>query len=120
MIDFSVSIEPRVGPNGGNILGRWRANSKGKRRITLYLGQIWREALPYDCVDERGTWDVERFTEELILIIVIESICVTRYGQKLRIKNRCTPCKVYPIAQAMVTITRYGGGGPGRSRKKKR
>lgn len=96
-IDFRVSLHP------SKFLGHWNVNkAKEVKRIVLFLGKIWREAQRVDYVEETGIFDVDLFIREIIRTIVIETVCIERANQGLRIKNRCKPCKVHPVATSML------------------
>jgi|SRR5208282_4036081 len=100
-IDFTVSLH-KAADKKGTVLGRWNVNkAKGVKHIVLFLRNIWQYRLGDKEVGEYGIFDVDRFTDELILTIVVEVICIERANQGLKIKNRCKPCKVLPVALAM-------------------
>ncbi len=68
----------------------------------MYLPHIWLSAMPGTAPYEHGITDVDNFTSELVRTILIETICLERSGQRLRIKNRCSPCKVERVADNML------------------
>jgi hypothetical protein len=73
--------------------------STSESRITAYISNIWSFA------KQQGKSDDEifdRFVKELNFIIILERICLERGFNKIRMKNRCKPCKMEKYAREMI------------------
>lgn len=96
-IDFTVSLHP------SKFSGHWNVNkAKEIKHITLFVSTQWRRCFPDKEVGEYGITDVDNFIRWLIETIIIETICIERANQGLKIKNRCKPCHVSPITYKML------------------
>ncbi len=62
-------------------------------KITAYISNIWK------CSE-----NPETFTEDLIFIFLLERICLERAFQKIRLKQRCHPCVMAPLARYMLYL----------------
>lgn len=56
--------------------------------ITLYISNIWKHSKSYG-----------RFVVDCIYYIILERVCLERGFQKIRMKNRCNPCKMEKYAK---------------------
>ena len=64
---------------------------KGKNgTIKLFITSIW-----------GISQDFNKFLEEMIFTLILERICLERAFQKIRMKNRCNPCKMERFAVSM-------------------
>lgn len=87
-IDYNFSLYK------SEYMGYWtRPNGRG--HINMYVGTIW-DTL----ADDRKT--EERFLAVLTHTMLLETVCMIRSGQKIRMKNRCEPCKLYKTTDFML------------------
>jgi len=98
-IDYKISTYP------SKYYGYWKPTGK----INLYISSIWK-GVEEDYPDLDSDDQVDRFTNKLSNITLIETICLYRSKNKLKIKNKCKPhCKVARIADYLVTPDDWPG-----------
>lgn len=90
--DYNISTYP------SKYHGYWKPNGK----INLYISTMWKEMKEgFHKTDEND--QIDDFISHLSNIILIETICLYRGKEKLKIKNKCKPhCKVARIANYLV------------------
>ena len=90
-IDYNISTHP------SKYNGYWKPSGK----ISLYIQTMWKDVSNYhNNLNEDEL--IDKFTDNLIDIILIETICFYRSKSKIKVTNRCKPhCKVARIANYM-------------------
>ena len=58
--------------------------------VKLFISSIWKCSKSF-----------EHFVQKMIFYIIIERICLERAFQKIKMKNRCKPCKMEKYALEM-------------------
>lgn len=91
-IDYNISTYP------SKYNGYWKPTGK----INLYIRTMWKDvAKRHSDMNEDEL--VDKFMDNLIDIVLIETICLYRSKTKTKIKNKCKPhCKVARIANYLV------------------
>lgn len=98
-----LDTEYKISTHPSKYHGYWKPNGK----INLYISTMWKEM---DGELEEGDFEdlneddqIDKFVDHLSNIILVETICLYRGKEKLRIKNKCKPhCKVARIANYLV------------------
>lgn len=62
-------------------------------KVMVYLYELW-----------KYSENEETLIEELIFIVLLERICLERAFQKIRLKQRCHPCVMAPLARYMLYL----------------
>ena len=90
--DYKISLYP------SKYHGWWRPTGK----INIYISSIWngmKDSLKDSPEDER----IDEFMQDMSNVILIETICLYRGKNRLKVKNKCTPhCKVARLANYLV------------------
>jgi len=71
--------------------GGYHSKNKENGIITAYITRIWNQCQDFD-----------NFVSDFIYINILERICLERGFQKIRMKNRCKPCKMEKYANEMM------------------
>lgn len=76
-----------------------RKNGKIEFEIKVFIANIWKKMKLFaqdftDCIDH--------LVFQINFITVLERICLERGIQKIKIKNRCNPCKMEQFAIQMI------------------
>ena len=91
-IDYKISTYP------SKYHGYWKPTGK----INLYVQRMWKD-ISKEYKDREEDEIVDKFTDNLANIILIETICLYRSKTKSKIRNKCKPhCKVARIANYLV------------------
>lgn len=100
-----VTTEYNISTYPSNYHGYWRQTGK----INLYISTMWKE-MGEDFKTLSDDEKIDKFTEHLSNIILIETICLYRGKNKLKIKNKCQPhCKVARLANYLVYPDDWAG-----------
>jgi len=86
-MDPQVTYEISLNPS--RFMG-YQSKNKQKGMVKIFPINIF-NAIP----------DFKIFVEEIIYFTILERICLERGFQKIRIKNRCDPCKMRKYAITM-------------------
>jgi hypothetical protein len=94
----NIETEYNFSTYPSNYHGFWKPNGK----INLYISTMWKE-MDDGFEDLEEDEKIDKFSEHLANIILIETICFYRGKNKIKIKNKCKPhCKVARIANYLV------------------
>lgn len=85
MTEIKYKVSTRKSKFGG-----YHSTSKGKSTITAYIQNL------------RYEDSFEYFVHNLIYIFIVERIYLERGFQRIRMKNRCSPCKMDKYADEMM------------------
>jgi hypothetical protein len=83
-VDLSISL------NSSKFSG-YQSKSGYDGKIKLFISSIWKDSK-----------NEENFIINLSYVYLLERICIERAFNKIKIKNRCTPCKLRPIVSNMI------------------
>lgn len=96
MKDFETNYKISLYPSKYH--GWWRPTGN----INIYVSPIWngmKESLKDASEDEK----IDEFIQDMSNVILIETICLYRGKNRLKLKNKCVPhCKVARIANYLV------------------
>ena len=70
--------------------GGYQAKNGKNGTITIFISSIYKSSMNF-----------EDFVEWLDFYLIVERICLERAFQKIRMKNRCNPCKMERYAHVM-------------------
>ena len=97
--DYNISLYP------SKYHGWWRPNGK----INIYVGTIW-NAMNEDYLDSTEDDKVDEFIKDMSNVMLVETICLYRGKNRLKVKNKCTPhCKVARLANYLVFPDEWDG-----------
>lgn len=82
-IEYKISLYPSK-------CAAYQSKNKDKGEIKLYISTIWKHSKNFDY-----------FVQWIIYYTIVERICLERAFQKIRMKNRCKPCKMEKYALEM-------------------
>jgi hypothetical protein len=98
-IDYKISTYP------SKYYGYWKTTGK----INLYISSIWK-GVEEDYPDLEPDDQIDKFMNELSNITLIETICLYRSRNKVKLKNKCKPhCKVARVANYLVSPDDWSG-----------
>ena len=83
-INYKVSLYPSK-----NIGYQSKSGINGE--VKVFISTIWTHSTTF-----------EDFVEKIIYITILERICLERAFQKIRMRNRCNPCKMEKYAIKMI------------------
>lgn len=114
-------VENIIKIKNSRLLAQWKiyAQPKLKKRITLYIGEIWDECNPTSksisnlqklygvdpLHDPDNEWQyVQRFLNRMIELYLTELCCMERFREGSRITNRChpSPCACEDISRSLL------------------
>jgi hypothetical protein len=78
--------------------GWWRPTGK----INIYVGTIW-SGMKDSLKEAEEEEKIDEFIKDMSNVMLIETICLYRGKNRLKVKNKCTPhCKVARLANYLV------------------
>jgi hypothetical protein len=90
--DYNISLYP------SKYHGFWKPSGK----INIYISKIWND-MNDKFSDSSEEEKIEEFMKDMRNVILIETVCLYRSKNRLKLKNKCVPhCKVARMANYMV------------------
>lgn len=86
-----VTIKYKISTYPSKFMG-YHSKNKENGEVKLYILTIWKSSLN----------KFDDFVYIINHIIILERICLERAFQKIRMKNRCKPCKMEKYAMEMM------------------
>jgi hypothetical protein len=98
-VDYYLSLYP------SKFLG-YQAKAQNTGKVTLYISTIWnqmQDSTPFEYSLDEFFYV---FVDNLIYTLILERVCIERAFQKIRMKDRCNPCKMEKYALIMTDFDR--------------